>query len=157
MKTKLTYFYVLLLILFSATTGYAQTMNVVLNNGTSSSFALTSTSKMYFENTDLILNSPSAVFSVGQIRKITFDAVSGTNEIIVNDATLYISPNPATDIIRFANAKDESSVATIYSLTGALILSKVLNPTVETLDISLLPEGIYFVNLQNRTAKLIKK
>lgn len=132
-------------------------MNVVLNDGSSFSFTLTSTSKMYFENTNLLLNEPNTTFSVDQIRKITFDGTSGTNEITAGDATLLISPNPAADIIRFVNAKDESSIISIYSLTGATILSAVINPSTETLDISPLSKGIYFVNLQNKTAKLIKK
>lgn len=49
------------------------------------------------------------------------------------------------------------SMATIYNLTGALIMRKQINAQGEPISIATLPKGIYIVKANEKTTKIIKR
>ncbi len=134
----------------------AQTMNILLLNGNSQNYSITSTSKIYFSSSNLVYNNVNSSTPIEQIRKITFTTASKIDEVNSNRKQLTINPNPAKDFIAITNAPDENSTLSIYSLTGAIMFVKSLNSSSNTVDISTLPKGVYVVKIQNLTAKFIK-
>lgn len=69
-------------------------------------------------------------------------------------------PNPATDIIYFTNEIDLDKPIHIYSVTGGLV-KEFINLKNNSLDLSNLQKGVYFiysqVNGENLVTKLVKK
>ena len=52
---------------------------------------------------------------------------------------------------------DAGSMATIYNLTGALIMRKQINSQGEPISIATLPKGIYIGKANEKTTKIIKR
>lgn len=67
---------------------------------------------------------------------------------------LEIFPNPANDKIQFKVSEDFTALVHIFDFTGKLILS-VTQSTTQSIDISNLSEGIYFVRIENNTLNKI--
>ena len=65
------------------------------------------------------------------------------------------SPNPATTHITFQNTADTD--VDIFDMTGRSILRTHITPSSPTIDISLLPSGVYFIKAAEHTSKLMKK
>lgn len=75
-----------------------------------------------------------------------------------NISNISIYPNPFTDVVKFSNSAEITSIKILDS-TGKLI--KILKPTSE-INLSSLPSGFYFINLSLKggavkTIKAIKK
>ncbi|MBP7368221.1 MAG: T9SS type A sorting domain-containing protein [Paludibacteraceae bacterium] len=141
---------------FFSMSGFGQTMNIILPDGTTNSFFLSSDSKIYFENDNLLYNENNFSIPVDQIRKITFSTSSGVGNVAEEGKNFFISPNPAKDEITLKNVPNEICSVKIYNLTGKLMFSQNLNPASTIINISSLPKGIYLVKVNNSTAKLVK-
>ena len=90
--------------------------------------------------------------SMGEISRIYFGDLSSIAEIESQDYLItYLSP----DEIAIHSAS--GSVATIYNLTGAQMLSKRINTEGEVMSIANLPQGIYIVKANEKTTKIIKR
>jgi hypothetical protein len=70
------------------------------------------------------------------------------------DINLY--PNPASESITISGQHAKSNLA-IQDLTGKTILNKTLNTSNEEIDISSLPNGIYFAVISNASQKTMIK
>jgi len=82
---------------------------------------------------------------------------------IVNQYTdagnLVIYPNPASGKFMISGMKNNklSGQITIYSLNGQTILRKKISSTSESIDISSVPKGAYFVTLDSQEGKFVGK
>lgn len=113
------------------------------------------------------------VFDDGYVANYTStDVVTGT--IVVNANTgaalsidddfdsskLKVYPNPVSNVLNLSYTTDISSVV-IYNMLGQAVLSKTINSTHETLNISELNTGAYFVkvtiNDRTETVRVIKQ
>jgi hypothetical protein len=158
MKKSIRQFFRILLCLppFFSMSGFGQTMNIILPDGSANSFFLSSASKIYFEDNNLLYNENNFSIPIDQIRKITFSTSSGVDKVAEEGKNFFISPNPAKDEILLKNVPNEICSVKIYNLTGKLMFSNNLNPSSTIINISNLPKGIYLVKVNNSTAKLIK-
>ncbi|CAD0002966.1 T9SS type A sorting domain-containing protein [Flavobacterium chungangense] len=79
----------------------------------------------------------------------------GLEDSVFDKAALY--PNPTKDQVNITNIALEK--ATVYNVSGQLVKSFTLNPdnTNNTISLSGLPSGIYFVYLTNKNAATVKK
>ena len=79
----------------------------------------------------------------------------GLEDSVFDKAALY--PNPTKDQVNITNITLEK--ATVYNVSGQLVKSFTLNPdnTNNTISLSGLPSGIYFVYLINKDAATVKK
>jgi hypothetical protein len=68
-----------------------------------------------------------------------------------------IYPNPANDLIHIDRAASETSVLQVYNSLGTIVLSKELTKTNESITISSLANGIYFLKFDGVTKKIIKQ
>jgi hypothetical protein len=91
--------------------------------------------------------------TMGNINRIYFSDLSSIADIHQQDDNLveYLS---ADEIAINANA---GSAVSIYSLTGASLLTKRINAQGSAINIANLPKGIYIVKANERTTKIIKR
>jgi hypothetical protein len=75
-----------------------------------------------------------------------------------NISNLQISPNPAAEQIRINNLNNSDSQISIFSSAGKEIDSHLLNSGINTINISNLSPGFYFVKEQNgAVSKIVKQ
>ena len=79
----------------------------------------------------------------------------GLNKLAaLNDISIY--PNPSNGFLNVTLLKDEPTQITIFNSTGSLVFNKFIQ-TSETIDVSSLVKGLYFVELANANGKSIQK
>jgi uncharacterized delta-60 repeat protein len=91
----------------------------------------------------------------------TNDATGINEDAQLEKIKISVFPNPADDMITIETADGNCSVE-IIDLSGKTLINQKLNTAQSTIDISLLPAGIYFIRLGDHlnhfsTQKLIKK
>jgi len=71
--------------------------------------------------------------------------------------TILISPNPFHDYVTISvNNKEKQPVSlSVFTLCGKLLLEKKSISTNATIDLSMLPKGIYFIGLKDRSNKTV--
>jgi hypothetical protein len=90
---------------------------------------------------------------------ITQDAgTTGIKEMSNNSVTLF--PNPVTNELTIDNLNINSTIS-IFDLIGNLLFNKTVKSTIEKIDVSNLPNGVYSIKLIDKkiikTSKLIKQ
>lgn len=91
----------------------------------------------------------------GGLNYFTLDLNQLSVEQLTNvDINLY--PNPANDFVTITGQQAKSNLA-IQDLTGKTVLNKTLKTNNEEIDISSLPNGIYFAVISNASQKTIIK
>ena len=84
------------------------------------------------------------------------DRLTSVSSLIEHD-NLKIYPNPATDFLHIDLDTSESLEVRIYNEMGLSILNSEQAAGKSLLDISILKEGIYFINISNRTLNITSK
>ena len=130
---------------------------VTLNDGTEQNYAMTEADRMYFEdNTILVIETAeykgTARISLADIRKVTCQEVEGLDESSSLDVAFF--PNPVHDKVTFRNLRGKQTVK-IYALDGRLMKTAQITDD-QTIDISMLPQGLYLVNVNYNTFKMMK-
>ena len=97
----------------------------------------------------------SAVYEEGESEKATATvnltvAVSENNEVVF---AMY--PNPAKDYVTIESVKD--AVVKIYSVNGQMLLQQNINEGINTIDLSNLNAGMYFISVDETMVKIVKK
>lgn len=125
--------------------------------------AITDVSSIVFETSQLsIKNKQYAViqnFDYSDVLKITFNEELNTESIeeMDSDVTLALFPNPVKDNLSIScDETMHGSDLYIYTLTGTLV-SKQINWNGESINVSSLNPGIYFININSTTLKFIKQ
>lgn len=75
----------------------------------------------------------------------------------LNDLILNIYPNPASDYLIVTLEQEVSGNISILNLVGNAIIDQPINALSMRIDITSLPEGIYFLNIQSDTGRVVKK
>lgn len=101
------------------------------------------------------LSGTNEMFPTSSIRKLVFTFSTGLKKLI-DTKNVMIYPNPVVDIVSFKNTFGENLDISIYSVTGAKVLNiNQLYPT-QTINISHLTKGMYFLKVNNQILKFIK-
>jgi hypothetical protein len=90
---------------------------------------------------------------------ITFEAdvVTGIFEIVPTDKKISIYPNPATDVINIVSTDLNITKGnmSIYNALGAKVNDIILTPSgFNTVSVSNLPAGVYYVRFQGTTGEV---
>lgn len=93
---------------------------------------------------------PGAYYYIDDVSVIELDTSTGIKESSLMHFQIY--PNPAQNSITINN-KASASVS-IYSLSGVLLFTQAIKKE-EPIDIGQLPNGVYFVAVENRREKLV--
>jgi hypothetical protein len=136
-------------------------ISIYLNNSDLSPVRIdvSNISTIKFKTTKLVVNNndnTSNDFYFSDIIKITFNE-QGTSIETVNASSASIFPNPVKDNLIIQNAeKIYGSDIYIYSMTGVLV-EKYSQWNGESINVSDLAPGVYFVNSNSTTLKFIKQ
>ena len=145
----------ILSLLAIAGTATAQHM-VVETAGGNEVFTLDNLKQITFNGTTVNIeqsNGTKSSASMGNIKRIYFDDMSSIADINAQGGDLveYLSHD---DI---AINSEAGSMVTVYSLTGAQLLTRRIDTQGEAISIAGLPQGIYIVKANERTTKIIKR
>ena len=146
--------FILSLIAFAGT-ATAQHM-VVERAGGSEVIALGELKQITFNGTTVNIeqsNGACSSASMGDIERIYFGDHTSIADINAQGGDLveYLSHD---DI---AINSEAGSMVTVYSLTGAQLLTRRIDAQGEVISIAGLPQGIYIVKANGRTTKIIKR
>lgn len=152
----------MLLFLILATHAYSQTtVQLTYFTGNVQNFTVNESGKLFFEDENLMVqpgsgDTPTSI-PVNLIQKITFpNTTSGMVSPNQSSSAIRVYPNPCSDFIRVIALTPVESQIRIYSFTGQLAYQGI-NPPDNTIDISHLAAGIYFIQINGETIKFIKK
>ena len=139
-----------------ATTATAQHIAVKKEAGDLFTMELSELKQITFNGTTVnIEDNAGAIYSatMGDIKRIYFDDMSSIADINAQGGDLveYLSHD---DI---AINSEAGSMVTVYSLTGAQLLTRRIDTQGEAVSITGLPQGIYIVKVNGRTTKIIKR
>lgn len=87
---------------------------------------------------------------------ITFDSTGTTEHTIHERFNISVLPNPSEGIVTISSGLEHAYPVSVYSITGVKLFSK------DTffdgiLDLSFLPQGMYFISVDNGTDRLTKR
>ena len=137
-------------------------ISIYLNNSDLSPVRIdiSTISTIKFKSTKIVVNSndnTSSDFYFSDIVKVTFNEEGGLSIETANIQTSSIYPNPVKDNLTIQNAGDlVGSDIRIYSTTGQLVASHS-QWNGESIDVSHLCPGVYFVNTNSTTLKFVKQ
>lgn len=136
---------------------------VVANNADGQAVAeapVTTASKIAFSETGVEVLSGgtlNAVFNFRTLKSLSFryDGTTGVETISAADG-LVLRQNPVAEALEFVSCPAEAASLTITDLKGS-VRNKISNWSGEAVDVSTLAPGLYFVTVNNKTIKFIKK
>ena len=111
--------------------------------------------RISFPNDEILVitqNGTDIQIPISEIRKVTFDEILATNE---NEAeNISIFPNPVSNTFTITGINDFQQLS-IYSIDGRLVKHETVSSG-QSIDISELPQGLYYANINKQNFKLIK-
>jgi hypothetical protein len=131
-------------------------MTIHLNDGTERTYFMHESDRVYFEDNETLVVELAPVksdrFNLADIRKITCAETESISE--TSNASVQLFPNPSHDAFLIRNLKERQMVS-IYALDGQIMKSFETTGD-QWIDISDLPIGLYLVNTEHQTLKMIK-
>ena len=133
------------------------------------------TSDNYRDNFEKVqIDNPNGVYTitvthkgpslVGGNQSFTLIASSGTGitlgntDFVLDDAAIFLYPNPANDILNYSFSKDVRLKSVVVSdVSGKRIFSNNSDLTANQIDVSDLSSGIYFVTFSAEQGSFTKK
>ncbi|WP_294331516.1 PQQ-dependent sugar dehydrogenase [uncultured Chryseobacterium sp.] len=97
-----------------------------------------------------------AAVNSGKIFRVTTSAVLGTQE---NDlsTSIKVYPNPASKTVFIEGVKDKNATVEIYNFEGRKVLDQVKIDSDNSINISGIPAGTYFININSGNLKSYSK
>ncbi len=109
---------------------------------------------------DLVDIGGNATYTIANVTgigifEVEFSLVSGTDDLDLNAGGISFFPNPTKGTLNLRGIMDDSLVE-IISVTGVRVYQNQVNNNT-TIDISNIPEGIYFVKINHKLAGKVVK
>lgn len=93
--------------------------------------------------------------------KMSFESVVDISTESIEELKMEVFPNPTSGIItvKTVAAKNEKLQFEVYTTTGKLMrsLKPTINSQVQTVNLSFLPNGTYFLNVKGSSSRVVKK
>lgn len=153
---------VCLLLLANCYTKADELLNIYLSNSDMSPvrIEISSISSIKFNSNRFTVNTKdntSEKFYFSDVTKITFDNGKTSIETIESTSSASIYPNPAKNNLSIKGTNEmHGTDIYIYSMTGVLV-AEHSQWKGETIDVSHLNPGVYFVNINSTTLKFVKQ
>lgn len=128
-------------------------------SGTTQNFDLLETGKMYFSDSEIIIDdgdSNIAVVPISDIRSVVFDEQTLGVVSLDKQNGMVLYPNPVSNYVTIHKEKKELMDVTIFNLQGQLVHSGQYNSD-SKIDVSNLNPGVYVVKANGVNLKFIKK
>lgn len=133
-------------------------IEVNLLSGTTQSYNVSETGKLYFNDSELIVNEGSniTVIPISNIRSVVFDehTLSVVSLGKQNGAMLY--PNPVANYVKIHKEGNEKLDIAIFNMQGQQVLQGQYDSDV-AIDVSSLKQGVYVVKTDGINLKFLKK
>ena len=97
----------------------------------------------------------TAVYEDGESEKVTATATLTVSVAENNEVVFTMYPNPAKDFVTIESAKD--AVVKIYSVNGQMLSQQNIIEGINTIDLSNLNAGMYFISVDETMVKIVKK
>ena len=97
----------------------------------------------------------TAVYEDGESEKVTATATLTVSVAENNEVVFTMYPNPAKDFVTIESAKD--AVVKIYSVNGQMLSQQNISEGINTIDLSNLNAGMYFISVDETMVKIVKK
>ncbi|WP_299213936.1 T9SS type A sorting domain-containing protein [uncultured Aquimarina sp.] len=98
--------------------------------------------------------------TIGTQLIITFEDETLEVEDVLNESKINVYPNPVGDYVYLNNFPDTKNEVVVYDVNGEKVLS-LSNVVSNTIDVSLLSKGLYFMNItsgsKSKIVRLVKK
>lgn len=107
---------------------------------------------------DLICLNDSILECFGELTdyQITPEIESNINDNKINEVKLY--PNPATNSITIEFENNKTNSIQFYNIAGQLTINKSFSGSrKQIIDLSNIPQGIYFIRISNDSGQLTRK
>ncbi len=118
------------------------------------------TSELTFTDEDLTSGTHrytvTAVYEEGEsspVGPVSVEVTVSINEN--NEVAFVVYPNPAKNYVMIESIKEAE--VRIYSINGQMVSEQTISEGVNTIDISNLNAGMYFMNVNNSMIKIVKK
>ncbi|MDD5184570.1 MAG: T9SS type A sorting domain-containing protein [Paludibacter sp.] len=161
MKRKNIFFGLLFMSIFPLNIIPAQNSLIIkLNNGSETGTLLNSIDRITFSAGNVIfknIDNSSNSIMLSDISNLTFGLFSGITAIIPDKMSMVVYPNPANDFIQLKNVPEGVLNIKIIRLDGAVLMNKQLLDKNQSIDISHLASGFYFLKVNNNTLKFTKQ
>lgn len=160
MKQKL--FLLMLLLVFRAGLPELKAQSLVIRHtdGTETSEMLNTVQKVTFSVNELLLSFKTGttdVYGLPTIQKLYFDTETSIDETTpASGSQLSIYPNPANNSITVLNIPKGTNTLFLYRSDGVLMMRQTVSNDSETIDISSLQSGLYFLTTAGNSVKFIK-
>ncbi|HMT28189.1 MAG TPA: glycosyl hydrolase family 18 protein [Bacteroidia bacterium] len=104
------------------------------------------------------VNTCSGTYEYAENFENIFGIQTNLTEMDEYTPSFQMHPNPASDFIQIINNRstDDYQTLYIYNSLGEVLLTSKLTNSNSTIEISQLPDGIYFLNYNNHFQKLVK-
>lgn len=137
-----------------------EVITIHLNNSTAKDITVANIQKITFDTNGLNIfcnDNTNESYNYADVQKLTFGEGVGVESILANNTSIVVAPNPTKSTL-VINGGDNlyGSDLRIYSISGALI-SQQDCWNGETIDVSNLNAGIYFVSIGGTTTKFVKQ
>ena len=99
----------------------------------------------------MVVNKKDAT-SKSNVRCVKFGATTAIQEVENDGVSLYVFPNPVSDYLQVVGAERNSEIR-IVSMQGNIV--KMSNDS--RIDVSTLLPGVYFLKVNGKTLKFVKK
>jgi hypothetical protein len=138
----------------------ATALNLVNTNNQTTSVELVELKKITFDEAQMYLllgNGNTNNYAINQINNMLFANSATSIQSAIQETSLQIIPNPATDFVQISNINTPNSMVYIYTITGQIIHHQTINSDAREINISKLPAGIYLVVMGKQFAKFTKR
>jgi len=126
--------------------------SVMLDSGLAPGSQIKNTGYIYFDANPAVVTNTTLN---------TIPGPTNVQQIVTNgDITLY--PNPANDVLNLAISKGTFTELTIFNNVGASVLQRSLSGTTVSVNVAMLPAGMYYVHVRSdnnnmRVLKFVKE
>lgn len=103
------------------------------------------------------LNAGNAIFLPVWQYMLTTSTATNTQKLTEETAFFSLYPNPTTHFLTLVAADNALGEATLVNSVGQIILTKKIEGKTTELDVSFLPNGVYFVKFKGKAVKFVKK
>lgn len=128
---------------------------ITRHNGDEQIYQLDENDRISFPNDETLVitqNGTNIQIPISEIRKVTFNEVLATAENKAENIGIF--PNPASNSFTVSGINGFQQM-NIYSFDGKLVKREIIDCG-QSIDITELPQGLYYVNINKQNFKLIK-
>ncbi len=133
----------------------AQSIVINENEGTPVELDVEGLRSISFKDGNMVVSYSDGTdksYAMSTISRLDFDDKTGVEMVSLMDGKVSYSEESGLLVV----TGTEDSHLSVYNLGGTLVIDKVIEQPVETVDLSGLQKGIYLLRLDGKTIKIVR-